>query len=166
MSTNNFLPEGFELPKASGGNYFKPDEGTTKLRFLGKKIFGTVAWTEMHGTRKPIRYRLNEKVTMGEEAKTFFALEIWNYDQKKLQIWEITQRTIQEAILTYTNNPAWGDLTKYDIEVTKTGQKLETKYTITAVPPSDMPSEGAQASIEKDIDLEKLYTGEDPFADS
>jgi hypothetical protein len=50
--TNNFLPKGYEVPKGSGGGYFKLKLGANKFRILCAPIIGWEYWTE---ERKPVR---------------------------------------------------------------------------------------------------------------
>lgn len=71
---------------------------------------------------------------------------------------EITQKTIQDAIEAYVENPKWGDPTKYDLVVKATGDGLEREYTTIAEPHSPAP----EADIQK-INLDALFFSEDPF---
>lgn len=48
---SEFLPEGYEVPKTSGG-YMKFKQGANKFRILSAPIIGWEYWTE---SKKPVR---------------------------------------------------------------------------------------------------------------
>jgi hypothetical protein len=158
----NFLPKNYEAP-VSEGDYFKFKKGKNTFRILSPAIVGFEYWTR---EKKPVRAteaweevpedaKVNEK---GGFQKHFWAFIVWNYEAKKVQIMEITQRTIQDAITAYVENPKWGDPTKYDLVVEAKGDGLEREYTTIAEPHSEGP--GADISH---INLEALFYSEDPF---
>tara|TARA_X000001382_G_scaffold130889_2_gene127618 strand:- start:346 stop:843 length:498 start_codon:yes stop_codon:yes gene_type:complete len=162
----NFLPNDYELPKATSGGYVKLQKGDTILRFLGDPITGYEWWESMHGTEKPVRCKDMRDIgdsQATQKAKHFWACCVWSYDNNAVQIWQINQRTIQDQIHLLINDPDWGDPRQYDLKITRIGEALETKYTVSPKPKKDV-SEAAKFEFElKDIKLEKLYTGEDPF---
>src|SRR5450631_2343024 len=47
-----FLPEGYEVPKSSGGGYMKFKPGANKFRILSAPVMGWEYWTE---SKKPVR---------------------------------------------------------------------------------------------------------------
>jgi len=54
---------------------------------------------------------------------------------------EITQSTIQGSIFALTKNVKWGDPKSYDLAVNKTGEKMETKYSVIPSPHSELDEE-------------------------
>jgi hypothetical protein len=161
-----FLPNDYQAPKLSSGGYTKCLKGDTILRFLGNPITGWEWWESMHGTEKPgrvsnMRDIQDEHAT--QKAKHFWACAVWNYEANSVQIWQINQRTIQEAIMNLINDADWGDPREYDLKITRTGDALETKYTVSPKPKKELP-EAAKFEFElMNIKLDKLITGEDPF---
>jgi len=161
-----FLPNDYEAPKPSGGGYTKCLKGDTILRFLGNPITGWEWWESIHGTEKPVRVSnmrdiQDEHAT--QKAKHFWACAVWNYKSNCVEIWQINQRTIQEAIMNLINDADWGDPREYDLKITRTGESLETKYTVSPKPKKELP-EAAKFEFElMNIKLDKLITGEDPF---
>lgn len=157
-----FLPKDYEAPKTEG-NYFKFKKGTNTFRILSPAVVGFEYWTKAN---KPVRgteawEEVPEDAKRAENGsfqKHFWAFIVYNYDLKKPQIMEITQRTIQDAIEAYVENPKWGDPTKYDIVVKATGDGLEREYTIIAEPHTPAP----EADISH-INLDALFYSEDPF---
>ena len=150
----------------SEGNYMKLKKGVNKFRVLSSAIVGYEYWTK---DKKPVRQKeaweevpddakRNEN---GSFQKFFWAFIVWNYEAKKVQILEITQKTVQEGIEALVEDESWGHPSKYDIVVTGTGDDLERRYTVTPKPHSPAP----EADISQ-INLKALYEGADPFANN
>ncbi len=165
--SNNVLPDEYEVPQKVG-NYMKFQDGENQFRFLTPAIIGWEGWVETdEGNRKPIRHKMDEPFDPSEidpeTIKHFWAIVVWNYKEKRVQILEITQKGIQRSLRALEKSKAWGSLLGYDILVTKSGQKLETEYTVNPCPPKMIDKEITKAYKEMYIDLERLFTGEDPF---
>jgi len=153
------LPPNYELPKTQG-NYMKLEDGENTFRVLGSAIIGYEYWNT---DSKPVRSKeqftsvpANAKLPF--KSKHFWAFPVYSYKYKRVQVLELTQSTIMGAMQALIKNEKWGDPTKYDVTITRRGEKLDTEYSVmpephTPAPEVDMP----------EIDLEKLYTGEDPF---
>ena len=158
-----WLKEGYAIPKAEN-NYLKLEDGNTKFRIVSKPIIGYVAWTE---EKKPLRKKDNDfsgvRLQEGTSPKHFWAMVVWNYEDEKTQILEITQKTIMKAIQRYASNPDWGTPLDYDITITRSGQKLNTEYALVASPKKDLSADVLSVIEENKVNLEALFTGEDPF---
>ena len=173
--TNDFLPEGYTVPSTS--QYMKFLEGVNTFRILDKAIIGMEFWkTKEDGKRVPVRRKMNEPILKSElevnpktgepeSAKHFWAMPVWNYKDKQIQILEITQKTLQKAITGYSENPKWGNPTQYDITVTKKGTGKETEYLIDHDPKEPIDKEILKQYKEMNINLDALYKGENPFAE-
>jgi hypothetical protein len=96
-------------------------------------------------------------------VKHFWAFAVWNYDTESVELLEVTQATIQSAILSLVKDEDWGDPKQYDIKINRTGDGFETKYTVTPRPKKDTPKEALEAYKETPINLEALFTGDNPF---
>lgn len=163
----DFLPTNYEVPQKPG-NYMKFLDGENRFRILASPIIGWVAWEDTkEGGRKPIRHRMDEPFDPGkvdpENIKHFWAMPVYNYTDKRVQILEITQKTIQRELKTLARNKAWGSPLGYNLAITRTGQKLDTEYTIVPEPPTPLDKEIKEAFEGTTINLEALYSGEDPF---
>lgn len=165
----NFLPTDYKIPKAPSG-YMKFEEGLNTIRILSSAIVGYEYWTK---DKKPVRSK-----TMWEDIPTdikveddgtvkikpFWAFVVWNYEAKKVQILEITQNTIMKGIKSLVDNPKWGDPKKYDIAITRIEENI-TSYNVQGEPPIEEPTEEIMKAYKaKPINLNALYSGEDPFA--
>lgn len=161
---NDFLPKDYEAP-ISEGNYFKFKKGENRFRVLSSAVVGWEYWTKANKPVRskdawedePIDAKVNEKT--GQFQKHFWAFVVYNYDAKKVQIMEITQKTIQEAIEAYVANTKWGHPTGYDLVINASGDGLEREYTVIAEPHSPAP----EADISQ-INLQALFSGSEPFA--
>ena len=103
-------------------------------------------------------------ISPDRSMKHFWAFVVWNYEAKELQILEITQSSIQQHITAITRDPDWGVPFEYDFSVFKTGQKLETEYTVSPKPHKKISDEMQSALIATPINLDALFDGADPFS--
>lgn len=164
---NNFLPQGYEVPKAPS-DYMKFEDGQNKLRFLTAPVMGYVYWTT---DKKPVRSREPFEGTPSDarledgkfKPKHFWAAVVWNFADNRVQVLEIVQASIQEPILDLASNSDWGDPREYNITVNKKGKLLDTEYTVQPSPKTAVPAEAHAAFRETRINLEALFEGKDPF---
>lgn len=167
---DSFLPSGYEVPSAQTG-YMRLEQGDNAFRILASPILGYEWWIDTDdGKRKPIRVKMGDTVPVefADSVKHFWAMPVWNRKAQKIQILEITQKGIMQPIKALASNPKWGHPTKYDIVVNRTGEGLETAYSVISEPPSPLEEE-IQVHVDDvlpTIRLEALYDGEDPFSPS
>ncbi len=176
----SFFNKGYEIPTSS--RYFKFEDGENTFRILGSfedntAIMGMEYWKTVEGKRKPIRVRMGVTVPITEleeredgegldMPKHFWALPVWNFAQKQVQILEITQKTIMTPIKSLAGNPKWGSPLLYDLVVTRSKESGKTTYTVTPDPKSDVPEEALKALSANPIHIEALFAGGDPFMDT
>lgn len=162
QTQNDFLPEAYEIPKGES-NYMKFDKGENKFRILSKPIIGWEDWKD----KKPLRFFMSEKpekaINPNQPIKHFWAMIVWNYTLNKIQILEITQKTIQGAIEQFAKDEDWGSPYGYDIKVIKTGDGMDTEYSVTPSPHKPVTDEMTTAYSAKPCYLQALYQGLDPF---
>jgi hypothetical protein len=166
----------YEVPKGDS-KYLKFEKGTNKFLVLASAIIGFEYWN-LEG--KPVR--LSEKpeeqpddIRKGndgkpESIKHFWAFPVWDFKTSQVKILEITQKGIMNAIREYTVNPDWGSpVMQYSFTVKKDGDGLDTEYTIMANPKVVVADEIVIAWEDvqsKGFDLNRLYTGGDPFTEA
>jgi hypothetical protein len=98
-------------------------------------------------------------------------IAVYNYAAKAVEVREITQASIHGPLEDLAMNSDWGDPREYDITVTKTGEKLDTEYSVMPSPakavteevPEEVPEEAHKAYRKAHINLEALFDGADPF---
>lgn len=161
MSVQDFFPPDYDLPK-SGDKYTRLQDGQNRLRILSAPIFGYVWWEDTDDGRRPVRVPYN-KVPSNPDYKHFWAMKVYNHDKECVQVLEVTQRTIQEAIRDLQMNVKWGDPRAYDIVIVRKGEGLETTYGVQPEPKEVLTAEIKKAHRDTPVDLEALYRGEDPF---
>lgn len=163
---NDFMPEGYDVP-SSAANYMKFQDGENKFRIMSKPIIGWLDWQD----KKPLRFRFNNKpsapVDPAKPIKHFWAMVVWNYNEEKIQVIEITQKSIQAAIQEYSKSDDWGSPLEYDLKVSRKGKDLLTEYTVMAIPHKKLSKEiEAAYEAKKPINLDALFEGGDPFESS
>lgn len=162
---NDFLPKDYKRPEAAGGNYAKLEDGPNRFRILSSAVVGWLYWT---AENKPVRLkerpeRAPSDIREGDKIKHMWAFVVWNYRDSKVQILELTQASIQGPLEDLVVNDDWGSPLEYDITITKTGQKLDTEYTVMPSPKKAVPVDAHKAYREAHINLDALFDGQDPF---
>lgn len=174
-SDADFLPAGYEPPKQTSG-YMSLDDGANKLLILGSAVVGYEYWNT---SDKPVRLAVEpeespadirrDKDGKPERVKHFWAFPVWNFEEERVQILEITQVSIMRAITALVKNPDWGSpVLTYPITISREGEKLKTKYTITPSPAKDIDPaimEAWEETHKKGFDLKRLFTGGNPFSE-
>ena len=165
MNTNNFLPENYELPKTNSGKYTKFENGVTRLRILSSCLVG---WEYFDINKKVHRQRTRFVETPGIEEgrfqKEFWAFVVYNRNTEQIEICQVTQKGLKEAILTLCRDEDYGDpKNRYDIKITKTGEKLETSYQVNPGLPSATEKEILEEYEKANIVLEALLEWKNPF---
>lgn len=163
------IPSGVEIPKSSG-QFAKFQEGKNRFRVLSDIVQGWEGWKN----QKPFRHEGSicqikpEQVDLNQNGlpniNYFWAMVVWNFGEKRVQVLEITQKTIMSVLKGLEDNADWGDLKNYDIEITKSKVGDKTTYTTLSIPPKKLAPEIAQAYEESDVDLKKLFVGEYPMS--
>jgi len=165
-----FLPKDYEVPTTTG-NYFKFEKGANKFRVLSSAIIGYEYWN-LEG--KPVRLKeypqVMPKDIRAEEDGTFkinhfWAFVVYSYSHSRVQVMEVTQKTIMREIKALVSNEDWGDPKGFDITVTKEGEKFETKYTVQPSPHKELADDIKEIAKNADtVKLDALFDGSDPFA--
>ena len=173
----SILPKGYKVPQKPS-LYMSLRQGQNKFRILGAPILGYEGWTTIKTDdgaekRQPIRHELLEQFTDGEviqdaknRIKHFWAMPVWNFADSRVQILEIVQTSIMEKLKALDDNEDWGDMTGYNIVITRTGENLLTEYEVMPSPKSDLDvnAKDAWVKVQNDgFDLKQLYTNGDPF---
>lgn len=172
-----FTPDKFA--ESQVGNYMKFEDGQNRIRILEKPITGYVYWEDAEGNLvpknemagkggKPVRVKSWEGLTNAQRGamKGFAAMVVWNYQAERIQILEIKQVGIINALEALSLSKSWGDVTSFDIVITKTRTGInptDVEYSVMPEPKEPVSKEIKKAYKEAHIDLEALYRGEDPF---
>jgi len=163
---NFFGDMGYSIPETS--NYLKFKEGSNTFRVLSSAVTGYEYW---NNDNEPLRSKTEptEKVNAKADdkgkvsVKHFWAMAVWNYDAKRVQILQVTQKAIMKYMKNLIDNKAWGTPKNYDLCVTKEGSGLTTEYSVVANPPSPVDPSILEAYSKMNIDLEALFVGGEPI---
>jgi hypothetical protein len=138
--TNSFFKEqDSTIPNTS--NYLKLVEGTHKFRILGSAIVG---WEFFNEENKPVRSREpfdeTPNIKTGGDVKKFWMFPVYNYDADRIQLLEVSQKSIQGQMKDYIDNPDWGtpekgEVFEYDFTIIRKGTtKNDTEYKVITSP--------------------------------
>jgi len=160
----SWLPKDYKVPQGSS-QFMKLEKGQNKLRILGQPIIGYEWWEESTEGKKPFRVKtFEEAVRNGREPiKHFWAFAVWNYSNESCQVLSITQKTIMKALEALSIDEDWGNPEKFDIVITRTGDGMETDYTVQPKPAKEIDHNILEAYKESKIDLEALFSGNYPM---
>jgi hypothetical protein len=166
--TDNFLPDNYEVP-AGPNKYMKFKLGENKIRILSSPILGYEYWKQEKEGKKPYRITMDTPITMDmvdekdNMPKHFWALVVWNYNEKAVQILEITQKGILKSLRALAKSEKWGSPKGYDITITREGEGFETEYSLQPDPKSEVDPEIMDKFTKTYINLNALFEGKDPF---
>lgn len=159
--TMSLFRDNFKLENKSSDHYMKLQQGDNKIRILSAFIDG---WEEWSPERKPIRFK-DKPENLREGMKQFVAAIVWNYNEKRIQILQLTQVGIIRAIQNLSDDADWGPVFFYDIKITRSGKEKLTKYDVNPLPTKALDPEIERAFREKPCCLEAIYVNSDPFAE-
>ena len=179
----NFFAQGHEIPDKRN-QFMKLAPGKNRIRFVGNPIsgflfFGKVEREDGSETVKPFRrtesegeFSLEEMINRDarvnpagelEKQKYFVAGLVYNYQKEKLQVLEITQKSILKALKSYVDSEEYGHPSGYDLTIDKKGDGLNTDYSVIVSPPKPLADEVETLVSEISCDLDKLFAGEYPL---
>jgi hypothetical protein len=161
------LPQNVKIPKSS--QFGKFQVGVNRFRVLSDVITGWEGWKD----KKPFRHEGDvckikpEQVDLNQNGRPninyFWATVVWSYNDKAIQVLEITQKTIMTPLFDYEQSEDWGDLKGYDIEIDKKIEGDKTSYVVRAIPPKKVSQDIINAYAETKVDLQELFKGGYPM---
>ena len=179
----NFFDRGHEIPEKRN-QFMRFESGKNRVRFIGNPVsgfvfFGKVEREDGTETTRPYRRResegefsleemINRNARMkkdGEiEGQKYFVMGlVYNYQKEKIQVLEVTQKSILKALKSYVDSEEYGHPSGYDLTIEKSGEGLNTEYTVIVSPPKPLSSEIEDLVGETSCDLQKVFAGEYPL---
>jgi hypothetical protein len=172
---NEWLPEGYNVPDQSS-NYMKLKIGENRFRILAKPIMGWEYWTDEKDDkgkdkRKPNRVHMEESspVEYADSLKHFWAMPVYNYETKSIQVLELTQKSLLKALTTLGRDKDWGSPLTYDIVIGRQGEGLETEYELIPKPKKELDKQietSWKQLQDNGFDMDKLFLGQHPHPKS
>ena len=165
----SFLPKGTKIPSTS--NYLsKIPVGETTFRALAPAITG---YEYFNTENKPVRSKdgwdempedIGSKDGKLNQIKYFWAFPIYNHDEERIQIAQFSQKTILTPLEALINNGRWGNPMDYDITIKRTGTTMnDTEYSVVPNPKEKVSDEILKKFHARNLDINLLYEGIDPF---
>lgn len=163
-----------------------PDGGSVRFALLtDEPLEGYEAWGTCDGASKPFRFDYEPTpediaTEMGDfepregrggpgtvDVKFFIAVPVYNYETGKVQVLQVTQKSILKEIDSISQMEDYSDLLEWDFSISKKGSGLTTEYTVRPVP----RKKGAQEHIDaawleakaEGFDITRLLSGGNPF---
>jgi len=171
----SFLPKDFKEPVQS--NYMDFEEGDNTFRALDSATVGWEYWVERvidgKTVNRPVRVKEHDSIPLNEVVEDrygklnysfFWAFPVYSFDNRKIQILTIKQKTVRRPMLKSINNPKWGDPKDYNFVVSRDkDENGKTVYTVTTEPKEKLDSNILEKYKSMNIDMEVWMKGEDPF---
>jgi hypothetical protein len=174
----------------AGGGYLQlsklPDGGSVRFAMLSDEPLEFYeCWGTCDGASRPFRFDYEptpEDITaeMGDfepregrggpgtaDVKFAIAVPVYNYESGKVQVLQITQKSILKELDSISQMEDYEDLLSWDFSISKKGSGLTTEYTVRPVPRKKGSQEHIDAawleSKAEGFDLTRLLTGGNPF---
>ena len=174
----------------SGGGYLSlsklPDGGSVRFALLSDEPLEFYeSWGSTNGTNKPFRFDFEptyEDVVaeMGEfepregrggpgtaDIKFAIAVPIYSYESGKVQVLQITQKSILKELDAISQLEDYSNLLEWDMTISKKGTGLNTEYSVRPMPRKKGSQEFIDAAwIEakaEGFDISRLLQGANPF---
>lgn len=164
----SWLPDNYEVPQG-GSQFMRLVKGSNQFRVMTQPVIGYEVWEESAEGRKPHRFHTFQEAVnspyAGDKIKHFWAFAVWNYSTKQIQVLQITQKSIMKAIEALHADEDWGDPLTYDLVVTRTGDGMDTEYTVQPKPKKPVTNEMTEALKASKVDLESLFVGNYPMTE-
>jgi hypothetical protein len=174
----------------SGGGYLSlsklPDGGSVRFAMLSDEPLEFYeCWGSANGASKPFRFDHEPtegdlKVEMGDfepregrggpgtaDVKFAIAVPVYAFDAGKVQVLQITQKSILKEIDAISQVDEYTNLLEWDFSISKKGSGLTTEYQVRPLPRKRGSQEHIDAAwIEakaEGFDISRLLTGGNPF---
>lgn len=185
------LSKNAQAAVAGGGAYLNPSKiaAGSKVRFClvsDEPLEFYECWAEgPDGKAKPFRFdsepspddmalafgdftrRMNREGTGPEPIKFCLALAVYNFETARVEILQLSQKSLIRELDAISQMPDYDDLTAVDFLLGKEGSGLNTEYKLTPVPRKKGSDKDIAAAWDDTrsagFDLSRLLSGEDPF---
>ncbi len=159
----SFLPKDYKAPTGTN-EFMKLAEGSNRFRILTPAVIGWEGWKD----GKPFRRSgIDQNITEDEvsidekygkpKINHFWAFTVFDYTDKKVKLYEITQKTIMKAIQAIVEDEDWGNPEEYDIAIEKAVKGEKTSYTVKPYPHKPISKEIKDAFEASSVDPESLF---------
>jgi hypothetical protein len=165
-----FFPTGYEVPSAVSDFLNFKENNKYTVRILSKPSMGFEGWITKDGKAVPVRKEgvvdtfTAEEVAQfrpdldgKQQTKAFWCFLVWNYDAKKIQLMEVTQKTIMNALKNFYDDQRLGDLRGYDIRITVGKRTDKPMHSVTNYSKEEISDEVKKALAETKLSTADIF---------
>jgi hypothetical protein len=170
------IPDLNEMRAASGGSWFKTaslKEGPKTLRILDILMMWENWTPEGKPLRAPSLAELEEKrpakgwrVEDGEVSRSKLSLAAYAWGYPGIVVCQFSQKSIQDGLKLLQDKAMWGDLSGYDVELSRTDNNGKVDYNVTPGEKGPLPKEAQEEwkrVQDECIGLAALFSGGNPM---
>jgi hypothetical protein len=84
-------------------------------------------------------------------------MSVYNFDAQKIQVFEITQKSLMNSITALIADEDFKDIYSYPIKITKEGKGMDTKYSLLPGKAEDLDPVITQMYLDTNPRLELLF---------
>lgn len=139
-------------------DYFKIQEGNNILRIVGKPSKVEIHWedTTDGGKRKIVCPGAGCPIcAKGSRPKSRYECKVLDRRDGAVKMMDVGNSVISQ-IQAYAKDPDWGDPTKYDIKIERTGKGIDTRYNVMAGKNSDPLTDEQLKAVEEFPSVESV----------
>ncbi len=143
----------------SGGaktQFMRLEQGTSTVRVMGNPHQYYIHWIEMpDGSRKKLNCPVGDSDLLkrledaGHKRKPRWLIKVLDREDNTFKLLEIGSQ-IYNGVRSLFNNPKWGKVTEYDIDITRGKPGTNPLYSVTPNPKEKLDASFKQAYLEFD----------------
>jgi hypothetical protein len=95
--------------------------------------------------------------------KLYWSVVVYNHDTELVQVWDISQKIFKDFLFSIASGKIRTDWSKFDIQVSKKGEKTQTAYNILTGDTEELSNEAKKIIAETKVNLKAMETNNDPF---
>lgn len=148
--------EGISTPN----DFLNLAEGDNEIRVISKPNKFYVSWVQdASGSPRKVKSAVKNcpLVKRGEKVSPRWMIKVLSRKTNQPKILEISTQVFVQ-IKDLVNNPRWGDITRYDINIKRRPKNSQPLYVVTPYAPSDLTAEekAVIAKFNERVDLNKF----------
>jgi len=156
-----------ELDK-SGSAFYELEQGQNEVRIVSDFVWGYKYDYANRAEAKEKKYPFypvgsKEAKELSHKLTLVAAMVLFDYKSGDLKSFNIHQKKILNPMRAYVENDKYGDLTGYDIVISKTGEGRDVEYSVIANPPEAMGKEVKEALEGTTIKMDNVFNSESPI---
>jgi len=137
--------------------------GENKIRVLAKPVVGVSSFNVETKQTKRFRTFLEVDAAKYKNVKPFMACKVYNYDTGLIELFSFNQKNILYPLAKLNAINGNYDIRDVDIVISRDGEGVESKYTVSNLNPSEVPLKAVTLAQRVQIDFEAFFENTNPF---